>query len=62
MYFPDCLQATKTDIVLIFFRWTMELKAAQDTFVNMLQQMQQPDTRKAFLMWIDNTFIRAGMI
>ena len=41
-------------------RWNMELKAAQEAFVAMLHQMQQPDSRKAFLMWIDNTFIRAG--
>ncbi|XP_018009327.1 uncharacterized protein LOC108666887 isoform X2 [Hyalella azteca] len=40
--------------------WSMELKAAQESFMNIFQQMQQPETQKAFLLWIDATFIRPG--
>lgn len=43
-----------------YILWSMELKAAQESFMAMLQQMQQPDTRKAFFIWVDNTFIRPG--
>ncbi|KAK4297664.1 hypothetical protein Pmani_029935 [Petrolisthes manimaculis] len=37
----------------------MDLKGAQEAFLAVLQQIPQPETRKAFLTWIDETWIRA---
>ncbi|MPC20345.1 hypothetical protein E2C01_013285 [Portunus trituberculatus] len=36
----------------------MDLKGAQEAFLAVLQQLPQPETRKAFLAWVDDTWIR----
>ncbi|CAL4066717.1 unnamed protein product, partial [Meganyctiphanes norvegica] len=36
----------------------MDLKGAQEAFLAVLQQIPQPETRKAFLAWVDETWIR----
>lgn len=38
--------------------WSMDLKGAQEAFLAVLQQIPQPETRKAFLAWVDETWIR----
>ena len=38
----------------------MDLKGAQEAFLAVLQQLPQPETRKAFLAWVDDTWIRGG--
>ncbi|KAG0726134.1 hypothetical protein GWK47_037202 [Chionoecetes opilio] len=41
-----------------YILWSMDLKGAQEAFLAVLQQLPQPETRKAFLAWVDDTWIR----
>ncbi|KAL7645827.1 UNVERIFIED_CONTAM: hypothetical protein RMT77_002724 [Armadillidium vulgare] len=38
----------------------MDLKAAQDVFVSVVQQLTQIEAQKAFLSWVDETWIRGA--
>ena len=38
----------------------MDLKGAQEAFMALLQQIPQSETKKAFLAWVDETWIRGG--
>lgn len=38
------------------------MKGAQEAFLAVLQQIPQPETRKAFLTWVDETWIRGGKL
>lgn len=40
----------------------MDLKAAQDVFVSVVQQLTQIEAQKAFLSWVDETWIRGGLL
>ncbi|XP_037784599.1 uncharacterized protein LOC119580556 [Penaeus monodon] len=48
----------KKKYIYTYFRWSMDLKGAQEAFLAVLQQIPQPETRKAFLAWVDDTWIR----
>ncbi|KAB7496869.1 hypothetical protein Anas_06251 [Armadillidium nasatum] len=38
----------------------MDLKAAQDVFISVMQQLTQIEAQKAFLSWVDETWIRGA--
>ncbi|KAK8738742.1 hypothetical protein OTU49_003653, partial [Cherax quadricarinatus] len=55
---PGTVWSASTELPLAYFWWSMDLKGAQEAFLAVLQQIPQPETRKAFLAWVDDTWIR----
>ncbi|XP_069171561.1 uncharacterized protein [Procambarus clarkii] len=57
----QCVQHIAARIInckIMLCSWSMDLKGAQEAFLAVLQQIPQPETRKAFLAWVDDTWIR----